>query len=61
MSKYCNGCSFLNIEEDEQDLIKKERKVIIPHICLKYGVQVRHFPYKEPYIHPYRKCTKEEK
>ena len=61
MDKHCNGCAFLNIEEDEQHRIKREQGIWHPHICLKYMVRVRHYPYKEPYIHPYKECDKEVK
>ena len=58
MPKYCNSCAFLNIDEDEQNRIKKESGILYPHICLKYMIRVKHYPYREPYIHPYEKCNK---
>lgn len=61
MPKYCNSCVFLNIDEDEQRRIKREQGILHIHICLKYMVRVRHYPYKEPYIHPCKECDKEVK
>ena len=37
MSKMCNGCEFLNIDEYEQDLIKEKCGDCPPHICKKYN------------------------
>lgn len=54
----CNGCEFLNIDEEVQNIIKKQHGETIPHICKKYKKRVLHFPYKEPYIHPCEECEK---
>ena len=54
--KFCNGCKHLSIDEDEQNLIKKQGGGIYPHICTKYKKRVLHNPYKEPYIHPCDEC-----
>ena len=37
MSKMCNGCEFLNIDEYEQDLSKVMCGDCPPHICKKYN------------------------
>ncbi len=55
--KVCNGCDFLNINEEEQDRIKAQGG-IYPHICKKYRKRLSHHPYREPYIHPCEECMK---
>lgn len=55
----CNDCEFLNIDEREQNIIKKRDGWCPPHICKKYNKRVLHFPYREPYIHPCEECEKE--
>lgn len=54
--KTCNDCEFLSITEEQQDFLKKHSGEILSHNCKKYKKQVRHFPYKEPYIHPCKEC-----
>jgi hypothetical protein len=56
MKTVCNGCEFLIIDEEEQNLIKNQSDVIYPHCCKKYQRIVRHFPYDEPYIYPCNEC-----
>jgi hypothetical protein len=60
MTKVCNGCKFLYIDEYVQDLIKLKKGICPPHICLKHKKQVKHFPYSEPYIYPCNECMSED-
>lgn len=58
MPKFCNDCEFLNIDEYEQNLIKEKYGKLPLHICTRYDRRVKHYPYKEPYIHPCEECEK---
>lgn len=40
--KYCNKCSYLDIDEDLQDFFLKATKKYRPHMCLYYKKRVRH-------------------
>ena len=56
--KICNDCEFLSITEEQQNFLKEQGCGILSHNCKKYKKQVRHFPYREPYIHPCEECLK---
>ena len=56
--KMCNGCKYLNIDEHEQNYLRKHTGHIYDHICKKYNKRVCHFPYDEPFIYPCDECMK---
>ena len=58
MDLICNGCEYLDINEQEQHWMKQHLGYYPPHICLKFNKRVFHYPDHEPNIHPCEECWK---
>ena len=56
--KTCNECKCLFIDEEYQNAVREKTGEIFPHICMKFGKRVTHYPYEHPMIHPCEECEK---